>query len=88
MSNICPVCGYPDLFEPAYDDVVPSYEICPSCGYQFGFDDDCKHINTEEWRKKWIAAGMKWDDDTKNGRKQPVGWNPLAQLRNIGVEVR
>lgn len=87
MSNICPVCGYPGLYEPAYNGTIGSDEICSCCGYQFGFDDDAEGVTHEEWRKKWIAKGMKWDDDTKTGRKPPAGWNPKAQLRGIGVVV-
>jgi hypothetical protein len=48
MQNICPVCGYPDLFEPAYkENYYPSDEICPSCGYQFGWTDDDQGISHE-----------------------------------------
>lgn len=88
MQNICPVCGYPDLDEPAYaDGYYSSDEICSSCGYQFGWTDDDLGISHEEWRKKWIAEGMIWYDDTEHGIKPPVGWNPVAQLRNINVFV-
>ena len=81
--NICPVCGYPDLYEPAYDGNTDSLEICPSCGYQFGWTDDDLGITHEQWRAKWIAEGMKW---RSSGRKHSASWNPRTQLRNIGVE--
>jgi hypothetical protein len=29
---LCPVCGYPGLYEPPWIDVSGSFEICPSCG--------------------------------------------------------
>ncbi|MCB2082308.1 MAG: hypothetical protein KDD76_06680 [Rickettsiales bacterium] len=86
MKNICPVCGYPDLFEPAYmDDIIGSLEICPSCGYQYGKTDLDLGISHEEWRSQWIANGMKWQDDGGGGRNPPPYWNPKKQLQNIGV---
>src|SRR5205085_10200900 len=30
-NDTCPVCGFPHLTEPPWDDAVPSDEICPSC---------------------------------------------------------
>ncbi len=43
-ENMCPVCGYKNLYEPAYQPTpkgnLGSYEICPSCGFQFGVTDD------------------------------------------------
>ena len=84
MSNICPVCGYDGLHEPAYDDTEPSYEICPSCGYQFGYHDDAVGITQEQWRAKWIEDGMKW---WSSGRKPSASWKPKEQLRNINVFV-
>jgi rubredoxin len=36
---LCPVCGYPELSEPPWNNESPSDEICPSCGTQFGYDD-------------------------------------------------
>ena len=38
-ENICPVCGYDGLDEPAFDERgVGSDDICPCCGFQFGLD--------------------------------------------------
>ena len=38
--NICPVCGYGELHEPAYDRFgCASFEICPCCGIEFGLED-------------------------------------------------
>ncbi len=82
MINLCPVCGYPDLYDPAYDGDLGSLEICPSCGYQFGYTDDDSNITHAEWRAQWIAKGMQWRG---SGIKPPIGWNPQAQLRSIGV---
>ena len=77
-DTICPVCGYLDLFEPAYvEDCGGSYEICPSCGFQFGVSDDDRHFTFESWREKWVGSGMRWQS---HGRKQPPGWDPHAQL--------
>ena len=84
-GNICPVCGYDDLEEPAYEDGFRSSdEICMSCGYQFGYHDYSEDITHEQWRRKWIAEGMVWSYSSV-GQKPPVGWNPVEQLKNIGV---
>lgn len=84
MSNICPICGYPDLDEPAYDREVGSLEICPSCSFQYGFTDDSKHISFAQWRQQWIENGMIWD---KNRSLPPKHWDPRQQLLNIGVKL-
>jgi hypothetical protein len=69
--NICPVCGNPDLSEPAYSEEEgwPSDEICSCCGYQFGYDDDSEGITHEQWRMRWIDEGMKWWSDTGRQKK-------------------
>ena len=36
-GNVCPVCGFPRLNEPASVNGRPSHEVCPSCG--LAFDD-------------------------------------------------
>ncbi|MES2985106.1 MAG: hypothetical protein V4735_07965 [Pseudomonadota bacterium] len=85
-QNICPVCGYSHLYEPAYPEGGwPSDEICPCCGYQFGYHDAALEIpiTFAQWREQWVAAGMMWW--SKKGRQPPVGWNPRKQLENIGV---
>ncbi len=82
--NICPVCGYDGLDEPAYKrGNIPSDEICSSCGYHFGFDDDAAGITHEQWRAKWITDGMKW----WSPHPVPHHWNPKEQLRNINIFV-
>lgn len=84
IKNICPVCGNDGLKEIPYrDGVRPSDEICSCCGYQFGYDDDSEGITHEQWRMRWIDEGMKWWSDV--GRQPPAGWNPIEQLKNIGV---
>ncbi|MEK1832429.1 hypothetical protein AAAC51_36520 [Priestia megaterium] len=41
MKYVCPVCGYKNLEEAAYDESgLASFEICICCGFQFGDDDD------------------------------------------------
>lgn len=76
--HLCPVCGYPDLFEaPRSASGGGSYEICPSCGFQFGVDDDDKGISHEQWREKWVAGGMKWHSQ---GNAAPKGWDANKQL--------
>jgi hypothetical protein len=85
MGYICPVCGFPELDEPPISESGGgSYEICPSCGFQFGVSDDDRGITYEEWRKQWIDHGMIWD---KGRSVPPDGWNPVEQLRCIGVDV-
>ena len=81
MDRMCPVCGYPDLEEPAYKkDILGSLEICPSCGYQFGYTDDARHITHAQWRQKWIENGMIWDEGRS---KPPANWNPQEQLKRV-----
>jgi hypothetical protein len=84
--NICPVCGYPDLNEPAYDGTPGlhpgSLEICTCCGFQFGFHDDDRHITFEQWRNQWIAGGMHWDSGDS---EPPPDWDPKKQLLNIDI---
>ena len=83
MSYLCPVCGFPGLDDPPRSSVTGagSDEICPSCGFQFGFDDDDRHISYQQWRNKWIEEGMKWNSGS---RKRPSNWSPLEQLSSIG----
>jgi hypothetical protein len=84
MTNMCPTCGYPDLYEPAYGSRAGSLEICPSCGFQFGYTDHGKHITHDQWRNQWIDQGMPW---SSIGIKQPMNWDPQKQLLNVGVKV-
>ncbi len=78
MSNLCPVCGYSHLDEPAYyaNDPVRgngSQEICPSCGFQFGYTDHAQHVAFKQWREQWIARGMPW---RSKDISPPLNWNP------------
>lgn len=82
---ICPVCGYPEMDEPArYDSGGASLEFCCCCGFQFGFHDDSEGITYKKWRTDWVAKGMIWDGWAGN-IPQPKNWNPKAQLSNIGI---
>lgn len=87
-KELCPVCGYALGFE-AWQGDLPSDEICPCCGMQFGYYDSAStlvarsHLQ-EQWRKRWIECGMRWDDERT---KPPANWNPKNQLRGIGVLV-
>jgi hypothetical protein len=88
-KNICPVCGYDELNEPAYNDIGGgSFEICSSCFFQFAYDEGDigieepeTHAIHQEWREKWIKDGMPW----RGGDGKPDDWNPITQLRNIGI---
>jgi hypothetical protein len=89
-ANLCPVCGY-DLGFPAWRGNAASHEYCPSCGIQFGYHDDsednCEEARQkiyEDWRNRWVAQGMKWSIQEL---RTPEGWNPVEQLRLIGVYV-
>jgi hypothetical protein len=76
MSNICPVCGYPELTDDPKR--LGSFEICRSCGFQFGVSD--RGITHDQWRKQWIESGMLWNS---KGRKPPENWDPKTQLENL-----
>jgi hypothetical protein len=86
-TGLCPVCGY-ELGFPSWQGKSASDEICPCCYIQFGYDDwaegdtDTRQRVHEEWRKRWIDEGMKWHS---KGMKPTEGWNPIDQLRAIGV---
>ena len=81
-ATICPVCGY-DLGYVPWD----SQEICPSCGMQFGYFDatpegpEGRRRIYAEWRQRWIADGMPWNDE---GQPPPPDWNPTEQLKRLG----
>jgi predicted RNA-binding Zn-ribbon protein involved in translation (DUF1610 family) len=83
MKYICPVCGFPDLYDPPRSEFGGgSYEICPSCGFQFGVSDENDGLSYEEWREAWIEQGMSWQS---KGIAQPAGWNPTEQIRQIQI---
>lgn len=78
---MCPVCGYADLSEPAYDDDgCASFEICPSCGTEFGYDDANKSVET--LRQEWLAGGARrWSKEVH----LPVDWSGVKQLEESGL---
>ena len=83
-THTCPVCGYSDLAQPAYDEQQnPSFDICPSCYYHFGYDDNAANVTHQQWRQQWIAKGMPWNS---KGIEKPFNWNPRTQLLNVGVK--
>ena len=90
MTWTCPVCGYDGLPDEPWSKDGGSDEICPSCGIQFGYDDAAggdfaaRKLEWQAWRQKWINNGMKWN----SACPPPTGWNPIEQLKNIGVEGR
>ena len=65
-ENICPVCGYDGLDEPAFDERgVGSDGICPCCGFQFGLDDfpyEGGEGPVAEWRGRRDDGGQ-WRQD-------------------------
>lgn len=80
MKNICPVCGFDGLEEPAYSaQGSPSYEICPCCGFEFGYDDLSEGISHEAYRENWLAKGTVWFDS----KQKPTEWDAQRQIQNI-----
>ena len=77
-DNICPVCGYSKLLEPARNNNVPSFEICSCCGTEFGYDD-CSQEKIMKLRKEWIESGYKWFSE----EDKPDNWDAIEQLKNI-----
>lgn len=81
MKHLCPVCGWPELADPPYDEAGHgSYEICPCCGFEFGYDDDAQGETHSQYRARWIAGGMQW---WSRNRPEPIGWEPARQLAQI-----
>ena len=85
----CPVCGFDHIEEEPWLNNSPSYYICPSCGTEYGYDDYsinekdrlAKH---KELLSNWIKGGMEfWSQDDR----KPTNWNPIQQLRNIGIKL-
>ncbi len=79
---LCPVCGYPDLYDEPWADGSPSDEICPSCGTHFGYDDAgddaaARQVRHAHLRQKWRASGFQW---FSSSRRPPVSWEPSRQL--------
>jgi len=78
---MCPVCGFPRLDEPPYDeDGCATFGICPSCGTEFGYDDS--NIKHEELRRRWIEKGMPWWSQRQG---PPEGWDGHRQLREANM---
>ena len=83
IDTMCPICGYPDLSEPAYiGNGRASLEMCQCCGFQFGWHDYDQKISHAQWREKWIQDGMAWQS---RGIKKPADWDPREHLKNVGV---
>jgi hypothetical protein len=87
-STTCPICGWPSLEEPPFDeDNEGSDEICPSCGAHFGFDDEGLwgaplEARFVELRQSWVRAGCPW---WSKRLPPPSGWDPWEQLYNAGL---
>jgi hypothetical protein len=76
---LCPVCGYPHLFEMPWSDGAASDEICPSCGTHFGYEDvaggdaAARQRRYRELRETWEAGGMSWFSQSS---EPPPDWDP------------
>ena len=78
QTYVCPVCRYPDLDEPAYDNFgCASYNICPCCGTEFGYDDSTAAHSY--LRGKWVSEGMQW---WSKHQLKPNDWDPVRQLKS------
>lgn len=102
MKYICPVCGYAQMDDVAYDENGDaSFEICSCCGFQFGVDDDVEiedgiFLSRSEahylYRANWLKDGAKIFNDYAFERGQAKG-EPLArtalkkQLRAIHIRL-
>jgi hypothetical protein len=75
----CRVCGmWQDQPPWGTDCETPSQRICSCCGTEFGYEDittSAARMN----RKRWLANGAQWFDDTD----RPADWNVTAQLKCI-----
>jgi hypothetical protein len=81
---LCPVCGYPDLDVPPYDEAgCATFNICPCCGTEFGYDDAARQH--AEIRKRWIGDGMRW---WSGSQSPPRGWDPESQLERANLHDR
>lgn len=79
MNYICPVCGFDELKQQPYDELGnESFDVCPCCFFEFGVDDML--YTFEEYRKKWLSDGAKWQSSTQVIKEN---WNPQDQLKNI-----
>ncbi len=82
-KSLCPVCGYPDLDEPAYDqNGSPSFDICPCCGYQFGHGDPKTLVGKKNFLRNWIRMGTLWSYPSA----KPSNWDVKRQLQGIGMD--
>jgi hypothetical protein len=85
-AHVCPICGFSALVQaPRTSSGGGSYEICPSCGFQFGVTDDDRGYTYEQWRAEWRKRGMPWDNRSSS---PPPDWDPVEQLRRVGVEFK
>jgi ribosomal protein L37E len=57
-KNICPVCGFDGLKEPAFGPHnEPSYEICPRCGFEPGYNAGNDAAIIKKLRQCWMENG-------------------------------
>lgn len=88
-GDLCPVCGFDGLDEPAWVENSPSDDICPCCGVQFGYDDMRRDASEREARHAelrggWVSEGCRW---WSSSRQAPPAWDPRSQLERAGHDV-
>ena len=81
---ICPVCGYNELDQPAWDTTtgVPSFNIYPSCGCELGYHDATTRAKLI-YLRNWVQQGTSWF----RPEIKPSGWNLKEQLARIGIDL-
>ena len=76
----CVVCGFDGLKLPPYDPAtgLGNHVLCHCCLFEYGFTDDVEQFSVEEWRKRWVDAGLTWGYGPK-----PPAWNAEEQLASL-----
>lgn len=98
IKEYCRVCGLYLGYNPyGEDNNSPDYSICACCGVEAG-NEDYKPKWTLEYRIKWIKQRFYWKLGEKrtiydkkflmwfDEKKKPENWNPIDQLKNIGID--
>lgn len=99
MKYTCPVCGWPELDEPPYDDTGwGSFEICSCCGIEFGYDQVTETLANKDFAALCEGTWSKADLDFMHaslrekwvfgGMKWWSEYNPAPENWNPGEQLR